>query len=222
MNKTRKEILLNSLIASIGLFMFGFGVYLTIQANLGVAPWDSFSLGLANTFNVKYGTASIALSLFILVIDIIMKGKIGIGMFLDAFIVGKTVDLFNLLNIVPTQTELVYKLLVILIGMTIMGFSQYLYMKAGLGCGPRDTMLVGLSRRIKKVPIGVVSIAILATVTLLGLLLGGPIGIGTLICAGLIGPIMQFAFKLMHFDATKIEHQSISNSFKIIFRKTGE
>lgn len=216
MNKTPKEVLLNSLLATAGLFLFAVGVYLTIQANIGVAPWDSFNLGLSKTFGIKYGTASIIVSLIIVCVDVALREQIGIGMLLDAILVGKFVDLLNYIGLVQKQEKIVLSLLCMLGGMVIMGFSQYLYMKASLGCGPRDTLLVGLARRTSKIPIGVISIMILATVTLCGWLLGGPIGIGTLICAFLIGPIMQMDFKIVGFDATGIRHQNIIDSAKVL------
>jgi uncharacterized membrane protein YczE len=216
MNTTHKSILKNTLLAAVGLFFFGFGVYLTIQANIGVAPWDAFNLGLSKTFGIKYGTASIGVSFIIVIIDIILGEQIGIGMVLDAILVGKTVDLFNYINLVPAQQKLVPSLIIMTAGLFIMGFSQYMYMKAALGCGPRDSILVGLSRRINKVSIGVISICILAVVTFIGWLLGGSIGIGTLICAFLVGPIMQLDFKLVRFNATEIKHQDIITSFRIL------
>lgn len=221
MNRTRKSILLNALLASAGLFFFALGVYLTIQADIGVAPWDAFALGLAGTFGVKYGSASIAVSLVIVVIDILIREKIGIGMLLDAILVGKFVDLFNFLNLVPKQSSLLTSLTVMGAAMVIMGFSQVMYMKAALGCGPRDSLLVGLKRRTGKIPIGVISAIILATVTLIGWLLGGPIGFGTLICAALEGPIMQLDFRIARFDATAVEHQDIIRSFRILFSPSG-
>lgn len=219
LNKTAGSVLLNSLRAALGLFLFGFGVYLTIQANIGVGPWDAFNLGLSGTFGIKYGTASIIVSLIILTIDIILREPIGIGMFLDAFVVGKTVDFFNWLDIIPVQQSYLTGLPMMLAGLVIMGFSQYLYMSAALGCGPRDTLLVALARRMSKIPIGVISIVMLAIVTFVGWRLGGPIGIGTLICAFLTGPIMQLDFKIVRFVATDVEHQNIGQSVKVLFGK---
>ena len=65
-------------------------------------------------------------------------------------------------------------------------------MWAGLGCGPRDTLLVGLAKHLRRIPIGAVSIVLLTLVTAVGYLLGGPVGIGTLICAFCFGPVIQF------------------------------
>lgn len=219
MNTNTKEIIKNTFNAAFGLFVFAFGVYLTIQANIGVAPWEAFNLGLSETFGIKYGTASITVSLIIVVIDFFLKEKIGIGMLLDAILVGKFVDLFNLIGIVPLINNIFAGVAVMILGMFIMGFAQFLYMRAGLGCGPRDTLLVGLKRRSKKIPIGVISIFILATVTVIGKLLGGPIGIGTLMGAFLEGPIMQLDFRIVHFDPTEIKHQDILTSVRTVFKR---
>lgn len=218
-NNTRLDIIRNSFKAAFGLFMFGFGVYLTIQANIGVGPWDVLNLGLSGTFGIKFGTGSIIISLLILAIDIFLREPIGIGMFLDAFVVGKTVDLFNWMDVVKPQDNPVLGIVMMLAGLFIMGYSQYLYMDAALGCGPRDTLLVALAKRMPKIPIGVISIVILAVVTFIGWRLGGPIGIGTIICAFFTGPIMQLDFKLVGFDATKIVHQNIKESAKIFINK---
>ena len=74
---------------------------------------------------------------------------------------------------------------------------------------------MGLAKRVRRVPIGAVSIALLGSATLIGWLLGGPVGIGTLICAFASGPIMQIAFRTVRFDATKIQHQRLKDSAKV-------
>lgn len=204
--------------AAAALFVNGLGVYLTIHANIGAGPWDVLNLGLSGTFAILYGTASISVSVSILIIDILMKEPIGIAMFIDAVVVGKAVDFFNYIDVVPVPQTLAGSILMIVIGLTIMGYTQYFYMKAALGCGPRDTLLVGLSRRMKKIPIGVISIGLLSLATFTGYLLGGPVGIGTIICAFCSGPIMQAAFHTVHFDATGISHQRIAESLGVLIK----
>ena len=218
-NRSARAIILNMLLAAVSLFINGFGVYLTIQANIGAGPWDVLNLGLSKTFGILYGTASIAVSLTILIIDILLKEPIGIAMFIDAFVVGKSVDFFNHINAVPARTSLWAGIPVMLLGLVIMAYTQYTYMIASLGCGPRDTLLVGLAKRVKRVPIGAVSIALLSTATLIGWLLGGPVGIGTLICAFCTGPIMQAAFASVHFDATAIRHQPLHESLRVLLAR---
>ncbi len=218
-NRSGKAILLNMIIAAISLFINGFGVYLTIQANIGAGPWDVLNLGISKTFGILYGTASVIVSYSILAIDVAMREPIGIAMFIDALVVGKSVDLFNRLNVVPACKSPVTGVPIMLLGLVIIAYTQFTYMRASLGCGPRDTLLVALAKRVKKLPIGAVSIALLGFATFIGWLLGGPVGIGTIICAFCAGPIMQFAFTSVHFDATKVHHQQLLESARIIFRR---
>ena len=220
-NRTRAGILLNMLLAAGSLFVNGFGIYLTIQANLGAAPWDVLNLGISKTLGILYGTASVAVSLTILGIDVLMGEPIGIAMFIDAFVVGKSVDFFNWLGPVPKCASLLGGIPCLLAGLVILAYTQYTYMLAALGCGPRDTLLVGLAKRARRVPIGAVSIALLGSATLVGWLLGGPVGVGTLICAFAAGPIMQAAFWTVRFDATQVKHQRLRESLRVFFEKRG-
>lgn len=218
-NESCLSILKSALIAFAALFINGLGVYLTIHASLGAGPWDVLNLGLSKTFGTAYGNASITVSLIILFIDILMKEPIGIAMFIDAFTVGKAVDFFDRSGLIPAPGSLLGSLAMMLIGLVIMGYTQGLYMGAALGCGPRDTLLVGLAKRFARIPIGAVSIAMLSMATLVGWLLGGPVGVGTLICAFCAGPIMQGCFRTMGFDATGIHHQSIPESITVMKKK---
>ena len=83
-NKISSNITRNSLIATLGLMLFGLGVHLTIQADIGVAPWDALNLGLSKTFGILYGTASVIVSFAIIAVDLLLREPIGIGTVLDA------------------------------------------------------------------------------------------------------------------------------------------
>ncbi len=218
-NRSAMAIAMNMLLAAISLFANGFGVYLTIQANIGAGPWDVLHLGISKTFGILYGTASVAVSYGILAVDILLREPIGIAMFIDALVVGKAVDLFNHFNVVPACTSLKTGIPVMLLGLTIMAYTQFAYMIASLGCGPRDTLLVALAKRAGRIPIGAVSIGLLSLATFIGWLLGGPVGIGTLICAFGTGPIMQMAFYTVGFDAKTVQHQHLLDSAKTIFSR---
>ena len=214
-NRTPLAIVLNMLIAALSLFVNGFGVYLTIRANLGAAPWDVLNLGLSKSLGILYGTASIAVSVTILIIDVLMKEPIGIAMFIDAVVVGKAVDFFDAIHAVPDCASLWTGIPVMFLGLVILAFTQFTYMSAALGCGPRDTLLVGLDKKLRHIPIGAVSIALLSSATLIGWLLGGPVGIGTMICALCTGPVMQTAFRVVRFDASRVTHQRLKDSLLV-------
>ena len=218
-NRTPGAILINMLLAAVSLFLNGFGIYLTIQANIGAGPWDVLNLGVSKSLGILYGTASITISYTILLIDILLREPIGIAMFIDAMVVGKAVDFFNWLKPVPACNSYAAGIPMMIVGLIIMAYTQYTYMIASLGCGPRDTLLVALTKRAKKIPIGAVSIALLSFATFVGWLLGGPVGVGTLICAFGAGPIMQAAFQTVRFDATTVHHQNLLDSFRIIFSR---
>lgn len=215
-NGTTGEIIAHAVIAAFGLAVFAVGVYLTIQANIGVAPWDCFFLGVQETFGIKYGNAAVCVSLVLIAVDLLMRERIGIGTILDAMVVGKTVDLCNALDLIPVQTSLPVGIALMLAGLVLNGLGQYIYMKMGLCCGPRDGLLVGVSKRLKMLPIGAVSILIMAVALFFGWRLGGPVGIGTVIGAFLMGPVMQLVFQIMHFDAKKVEHQDLFTSVRVI------
>jgi uncharacterized membrane protein YczE len=218
-NKTAFSIFLHMLLAAASLFVNGFGIYLTIRANIGAGPWDVLNLGLSKTLGILYGTASICVSLTILAIDVLLREPIGIAMFIDAVVVGKAVDFFNRLNVVPPCRSPLVGVPVMIAGLFVMAYTQFAYMSAALGCGPRDTLMVGIAKRVRRIPIGVVSIVILSAATLIGWLLGGPVGIGTLICAFLQGPIMQLAFRTVRFDATTVHHQRLRDSVKVFLKR---
>lgn len=219
MNQTRGEIIKHCFVAAFGLATFATGVYLTIQANIGVAPWDCFFLGIENTFGIKYGNVAVMTSLVVILIDLLLKERIGLGTLIDAVFTGKVVDFLDWLNVVPEQDSMIVGVVLMIAGLFLNGLGQFIYMRVALCCGPRDGMIVGLSKKLKRVPIGIVSVLILAVVLLFGWMLGGPIGIGTLIGAFLMGPIMQFVFKLLHFDAEAVQHQDIFASAKVLMGK---
>lgn len=218
-NEKTSDIAFNTVRAALGLALFGVGIYLTIQANIGVSPWDCFYLGLQELTGVKYGNISVIASLIIIIIDYICKERIGIGTLTDAFIVGKTVDLCNYLDFVPEQDSLLMGVVCMFGGLIINGIGQYIYMQSALCCGPRDSLLLALSKRMPKLSIGAVGVIMNGSVLVLGYLLGGPIGVGTIIYVLFASPIMQAIFRFKHFVPEDVKHQSLLQSFAVIIGK---
>ena len=204
-----RGLLLDSLRVVVGLFVFAFGVHLTIWANIGLAPWDCLGMGISYHTPLNYGLAITATSVVILVIDIAMGEKIGLGTIIDALLTGNFAQLFNDLNPLPLNESLVVGLIVILVGYAIMAMGMKIYMEASLGCGPRDALLVGLGRRLPRMPIGAVSMALWSAATLLGWLLGGPIGPGTLVAALAAGSVMQVIYNALSFEPRDVTHRGL-------------
>ena len=218
-NQSPAAILKSALRASVGLFAFGFCEYVTIKANIGVGPWEAFTLGLSGSLGLSYGTVAIAISFTIVFINILLKERIGFGMLLDAVIVGLSVDFFLALDPIPACTGILSGLAMYITAIFAMEFTVWFYMEARLGCGPRDCLMIALGKRLKKVSIGTVLALMMITVTVLGFILGGPIGIGTVCCAVLSGPFMQIVFRILKFDATGIVHQSIFETIAVFKNK---
>ena len=218
MNQTRKDIVIHSVIAAAGLFCCGIGIYFTLQANIGVSPWDVFHQGISSHTGVLYGNVSVLTALIILVVDIFMKEPIGIGMFLDAFIVGKAVDLCAWLGFLPQQTSLPMGILCMMAGLTITACGMRIYMGCALGCGPRDTLMVALCKRTG-LPVGPVTMMIYAVVTAIGWFLGGQVGIGTVLSVLYVGPALQTICRLTGFDAAKVTHQNLLETLRILSGK---
>ena len=198
-----------------GLFVFAFGTYLTICGNIGLAPWDALSMGVSYHTPLSYGIVHTIISIVLLVLDLLMKEKIGYGSVLDALLVGNFVDLFTRLHLLKTQERFVSGILFIFVGMLLMAWGQFFYMSAGLGCGPRDSLFVGLGKRVKAVPIGVVQIGVLGVVLLIGWLLGGPVGIGTVITTFGTGTAIQIVFNALKFEPRNVEHKDVIETVRM-------
>ena len=192
-----------------GLFVFAFGVHLTIYANIGLAPWDCLGMGIAQHTVLNYGLAMTVMAVIILLIDLLLHERIGFGTIIDALLTGNLVQMFNSLNPFPENHSIIAGIFIMLIGFVFMAFGMLIYMKAAQCCGPRDSLLVGLGKRMPKIPIGVVEILLWAAVLLFGWLLGGPVGIGTLISTFGAGAVMQLVYSRMHFEPRSIRHRDV-------------
>ena len=209
----RKKLIKNILWATFGLCFCAMGLHTAIRANIGTGPWDVLCLGMVKHMPITYGTASIIVSAVVLIADLFMRESIGVGTLLDAFAVGKMVDLLNFLDFVPVGHNLLTGIPLLFVGMTFQSVGQWIYMSAGLGCGPRDALMVGLGKRTKRLPIGVISGTILAVVLAVGWILGGPVGIGTLLYLSQ-SAIMQAVFHIAHFEPRNVHNETLRESWR--------
>ena len=206
----RKRILLQWLQIVAGLLVFAFGVHLTIFANIGLAPWDCLGMGLARHTPLNYGLSMTVMAVVILCIDLLLKERIGFGTIIDALLTGNFVQMFNDLNPFPENRNTGLGVVLMLAGFVFMAIGMFIYMKAGQCCGPRDALLVGLGKRMPKIPIGLVEIMLWAAVLLAGWLLGGPVGIGTVISTFGAGFVLQAVYTALHFEPRKVVHRGVA------------
>lgn len=213
---SRKSILFGWLKIVFGLLVFSLGVHLTIRADLGLAPWDCLGMGIAYHTPLNYGLAMTAMGVIILVIDVLLKEKIGFGTIIDALLTGNFVQLFNDLDPFPKTAGMLVGLAIIVAGLALMAVGQFFYMSAAQCCGPKDALLVGLGKRLARLPIGAVQTLLWGSALLIGWLLGGPVGIGTIVSTFGSGLVMQIIYDRIKFEPRNVRHQSVIETWKTL------
>ncbi|MBP5695492.1 MAG: hypothetical protein J6X11_02465 [Treponema sp.] len=214
----KKTIILEWLRIIIGLFIFSFGVHLTIFANIGLAPWDCLGMGLSHHLPLNYGICMTLVSVTILFIDLLLKEKIGYGTIIDALFTGNFVQFFNSVNPFPLNKGIATGIAIMFAGFVFMALGMAVYMKCAQCCGPRDSLLVGLGKRMPRLPIGLVEVILWACVLLAGWLLGGPVGIGTVISTFGAGLVMQLVYYIIRFEPRNLKHRGVVEVSRLLLK----
>ncbi|MEL0319656.1 MAG: hypothetical protein VXA46_02880 [Aquiluna sp.] len=177
----------------VGLFIYGVGVGMTVDAQLGLAPWDVLAQGISRQTSLTFGYATVLVSLMVLLSWIPLKVKPGLGSIMNAIMVGLVADLT--LNFLPTPDSYWLKLLLFFGGMVVISFATGLYISCGMGKGPRDGLNVGIAQRFE-LPFWQARSIVEITVVTIGFLLGGQVREGTLIFALGIGYMNQIGMRI--------------------------
>jgi uncharacterized membrane protein YczE len=170
----------------VGLALYGVSLALVLRAGLGLAPWDVLHQGLAEITGASVGQMVIAISFVVLLLWIPLRERPGFGTFANAILVGVFVDLTML--VLGDADAWAWRIGLLLSGVLLNGLATALYIGASLGPGPRDGLMTGLVRRSGR-SVRLVRTCIEVTVLVVGFLLGGTVGVGTLLYALAIGPI---------------------------------
>jgi uncharacterized membrane protein YczE len=178
----------------VGLLALGIGIALMVEARLGVSPYDVLHQGLADLTGLSFGTVVILLGVIVLIFWIPLGQRLGIGTIVNTLTVGLIVDAFLDLN--PDPQTLAVRWVYLLAGILVIAFGVGLYIGAGLGPGPRDGLMTGIAA--KGYPLWIVRTGLELTALLAGWLLGGDVGIGTLLFAFGIGPLGHFFLLRLH------------------------
>lgn len=191
----------------VGLFLFSVGITCTVVPALGLAPWDSFHMGLSGRIGITIGQASIAVGVVLLIIVAFFREPLGIGTILNVWLIGFLMDVFLQNELFPYHPSLLYRFFLFFMGMVIIAVASWLYIGAGYGAGPRDGLMLTVMRRTGW-PVSVTRILIEGSAALFGFLLGGSLGIGTILIFLLLGPILEIWFRMVDFDANAIDHKT--------------
>ncbi len=178
----------------VGLFLYGAGCALTIEAGLGVDPWTVFAQGLSVHTGIGIGWITNIVGFLVLLLWIPLRQKPGVGTIANILLVGTSIQ--AVLWIVPPISGLLLQVAVLLAGILMVAIASGLYIGARFGPGPRDGLMTGINARLGW-PIWLCRAMVELTVLIVGWFLGGTVGIGTILFAVLIGPLVHIALPLL-------------------------
>ena len=182
----------------VGLILFGFAITFMLESGLGLPPWDVLHSGIAQHTPMTLGTAGIVVGLVIIVITWLAGTPPGFATIANAIVIGVAVNVFSAMAAFRELADapLGVRIGLLAAGILLFGVGSALYIGAGMGAGPRDSLMLTISRRTGR-RIAVVRGAMEATVLVTGILLGGDVGIGTIALAVCVGPVVELSFWLL-------------------------
>jgi uncharacterized protein len=182
----------------VGLLLFALAIVLILESKLGLSPWDVLNQGLSRHTPLSFGMANVAIGLTVLLIGWSLGGRPGVGTFANAILVGLFIQGLTAIHGITALAHdgLSVRVPLLVVGIWLIGPATALYIGADLGAGPRDTlMLVGARRTGRRV--GLVRAALEVCALAIGIVLGGTFGVGTVLFAVLVGPVVESSFSLL-------------------------
>ncbi len=184
---SRRDVVERMIQLLVGLFLYGVALGLMVRGGIGVAPWDVLALGIAGKAGIGYGVVTVLVSVLVLLLWIPLRQRVGLGTLLNALLVGPSADLA--LFVLPAPPSIWVGAPMFVAGLLLLAFATGLYIAADFGPGPRDGLMTGLVGRTGW-PVWLVRTLIEGSVLLIGFLLGGPVGVGTVLFAFGVGPLI--------------------------------
>ena len=212
-----KQIILRMLQLIWGLILYAVGIVITINANIGYAPWDTFHIGLAKITGLSIGSISILVGIIIGILVILLGEKLGLGTILNMVLIGVFIDIIIASKLIPVNHNFLLGIVMVIIGLFIIAFASYFYIGSGFGAGPRDSLMVSLNRKTG-LSIGICRGSIELLAVFIGWWLGGMIGVGTLLSAFFIGFCVQITFRLLKFEPAKIKHETLKQTYELLIQ----
>jgi uncharacterized membrane protein YczE len=188
---------------ALGLVLYGFSAALLVLAGLGLDPWDVFHQGLARHTSLAIGTWVIIISVVVLLLWIPLRQVPGLGTLTNAVVVGLVMNLT--LGLLSAPSALPARIALLLVGVALNGLATGMYIGAGMGPGPRDGLMTGLAKRGYSLRVARTCIEL--TILAAGFLLGGSVGIGTVLYAVSIGPLAHVFLPLLAIDRADTERR---------------
>lgn len=207
-----------------GTFVFAFGLVVIMKANLGYGPWELLHAGLVRVFKVfTLGQMTIIMSAIVVLLDWLLKEKIGFGTIVNMFMMGAYMDIVLKWGFLPEPKNIAGSIAVLVAGFLIVSVGIWIYISSGFGAGPRDGLMVAVQRKTG-IAVGVSRAIIETAAALIGWALGGPFGIGTLCAIAGQSVFIQIVFRIVRFEPTAVEHETFIDTIRTVaglFKRDG-
>ena len=198
-----------------GFILYGLGIVVMVNAKIGLSPWDVLHQGLSFKTGITMGQASIMVGLIIVILDAVLGEGVGWGTVLNMIFIGVFLDIIKAANIIPVADNLFMGIVMMIIGIIISAIATVVYLGAGLGSGPRDGLMLALNKKTSK-PVGILRTGIELTALIIGWILGGQVGLGTIMSAFGLGYAIQMAFKICNINSKELKHRIITDDIRYI------
>lgn len=200
---------------ALGMLVSAIGIVMMLQANIGLEPWSVLQQGMAQSFGITYGTASVIVGAAAIGVAILFGESFGFGTVINIVLCAVFIDALLWLGWVPQMSGTFSGVLMLLAGLELLVLGTWMYMKSALGAGPRDALMVALARRTGR-SVGLCRISVEILVILTGYFLGGQVGIGTVISALGLGSLFNLNFHLLGFRAAELHQENIAETLRFI------
>ena len=212
-NSYLKKLIIKILKSIIGYLIISMGNALMIYADLGLNSWGILHQGISIQTPLSFGQALQLLGATIIVICIMFGNIPGIGTMLNMYFVGVFTDFFKDAGFFSTPGSLPGKFAMLLISVLLIDFGMFIYLRESIGAGPKDGLMLILTQRSGK-DLGLIRTCMELTAVLFGYLLGGKFGIGTIIAAIILGPILRTMFKIFNYNPGENRHENVFETFR--------
>ncbi|WP_083270923.1 YczE/YyaS/YitT family protein [Bacillus marinisedimentorum] len=200
----------------VGIIILAFGTSLMLEVkHLGIAPWDVLTVGLVEHFGLTFGTWNMMIGLVLVgIVSLVNRALIHIGTVMNTLLIGPMVDFYRSLEFIPVLDERWEQYFLLIAGILLNGFGSGMYVAARLGAGPRDGVLLTLSQKLN-MSTPKTRLMLESSILIIGIIIGGPFFLGTLLVSPLLGPVFSFSNTRWGKIRTGLEksHPKLTHSF---------
>ena len=198
-----------------GQILCAVAIVLMLQANIGVSPWSVLKQGLTNVTGMTFGTADVLTNVLIITAAMLLGERIGFGSAFCVFIPGPIIDVIQHYELIPLQHSLLGGIIMMVVGIEVLALSTLVYMREELGSGPRDALMVALAKKTGRTA-GFCRICLDAVVVVAGWLMGGQVGIGTIMSMFGTGTFIELTFRLAHISPKELGQESLGDTLRAL------